>query len=330
MMSLKFDILDLSRQNRLWPLSPWFDARLDALITDGAFPDRKGIETLRDRILDRLVAHRQNGPDTAVLGMSGGVDSALAAALLARAGWNVYGHTMPIAQNPEETRRGEDACLALNIPHVHIDLGAEYEALLKGLSRVDHALSESQGTALDIRRGNLRARLRMIALYDQARRRGGLVVSTDNFSELTAGFWTLHGDVGDLAPIQTLLKSWEVPALARLMNVPEDTWRATPTDGLGISHSDEDQLGASYLEWDLIVLSVSRVLDTRPGIDRDDLKTAIGVRDEPRAAAVFERVLDRMGASWFKRSGTLVIPHPFEDRIAMSDRIDSRLFKPPA
>lgn len=327
-MSLKSDILDLSRQDRLWPLSPWFSAHLDTLIADGSFPDAKGIETLRDHIIGRLVAFRADGPDTAVLGMSGGVDSALTAALLKAAGWRVIGHTLPISQNPEETRRGEDASIALGLEHVHIDLGQEYEALRSGLARIDPDLKGGTGETLDIRRGNLRARLRMIALYDQARRHDGLVASTDNFSELTAGFWTLHGDVGDLAPIQTLLKSWEVPALARISGVPEETWRATPTDGLGISHSDEDQLGASYLEWDILILSVSRALARTPGLDLESLRDAIGVQEEPRAAAVFARVMQRMGSSWFKRHGTVITPHPFEDRPGLAASIDARFFMP--
>lgn len=58
--------------------------------------------------------------------------------------------------------------------------------------------------------------------------------STDNLIELGAGFRTLHGDVGDLSPIQSLLKSWEEPFLARLNDVPESTVRAQLTDGLGI------------------------------------------------------------------------------------------------
>ena len=60
----------------------------------------------------------------------------------------------------------------------------------------------------------------MATLYNMAASHGGLVAGTDNYSELTAGFWTLHGDVGDISPIQSLLKSWEVPYLAKSLGVP--------------------------------------------------------------------------------------------------------------
>ena len=106
------------------------------------------------------------------------------------------------------------------------------------------------------RQGNIRARLRMITLYNLAHKVAGCVGSTDNFSELAAGFWTLHGDVGDIAPIQSLNKSWEVPMLAKMLDVPQATVEAVPTDGLGISNSDADQLGMSYLEFDIALFEL--------------------------------------------------------------------------
>jgi hypothetical protein len=117
--------------------------------------------------------------------------------------------------------------------------------------------------AIRVRKGNIRARLRMITLYNLAQLHGGFVASTDNLSELGAGFWTLHGDVGDYSPIQSLLKSWEVPYLAQLNGVPESTVRAKPTDGLGIDSGDEAQLGASYLEWDLMTYALHQGMAVR-------------------------------------------------------------------
>lgn len=106
-----------------------------------------------------------------------------------------------------------------------------------------------------VQRGNMKARVRMICLYDLAHANQGIVLSTDNLTELLLGFWTLHGDVGDLGMIQSLFKT-EVYGLAsylarKLESEDMETEAAqairkciaaNPTDGLGITDSDLDQL----------------------------------------------------------------------------------------
>ena len=251
------DILALSRQTPRGPLSPWFDARLREQVDSGRFLPPDDLQAVGERLIGQLVAYReQAGVATAVLGMSGGVDSAVTAALLKQAGWRVVGYTLPIGQDPIETERGAEACRALGLEHLHLDLSPQYRDMVEGLGDLDPPLRHGDTEPLRTRRGNIRARLRMVTLYDQAHRWGGLVASTDNFSELGAGFWALHGDVGDLAPVQSLLKSWEIPWMARAHGVPERTWRARPTDGLGIGEGDEAQIGATYLEWDITVFAV--------------------------------------------------------------------------
>jgi nicotinamide-nucleotide amidase len=246
--------------------------------------------------------------------MSGGVDSALTAALFAKAGYHVIGVTMPIRQDPVETERGVEACRALGIEHRHIDLSGLYSATVEAQLLLDPDLNGAgDDRAVRVRLGNIRARLRMVTLYNLASACGGLVASTDNLSELGAGFWTLHGDVGDFSPIQALLKSWEVPSLAQLNGVPESTVRATPTDGLGIAAGDEAQLGCSYLEWDLMVYALGNELD---------------IPDSERR--VRSAVMNRMKSTWFKRRNPLRVSHPLEDRYAMIDAIDRRYFVPEA
>ncbi len=275
--------------------------------------------TLLPGLVTTLADYReQTGVTSAVLGMSGGVDSALTAALFKRAGWRVIGYTLPIYQDTQETRRGVDACLALGIEHVHLDLSRQYDAMSGAMGAVDPDLQATLSMSNRIRLGNIRARLRMMALYDQAARYGGLVAGTDNFSEFSAGFWTLHGDVGDLAPIQALLKSWEVPALARFVGVPEDIWRAKPTDGLAIDDGDEAQLGVSYLEWDLMLLAL---IEAGQG-DRLDLG------DDARAAHALACVAGRMKKSWFKRTGPIRLPHPGTDRFGRLERLEHHLTLP--
>lgn len=220
-------------------LDPALGSILEAMVDEAA-----PISVIHDTIVSELVQYRENsGIDTVVIGLSGGVDSAVTAKLFQHARWNVLPYTLPIDQRVEETTRAKVTATLLGRVLPEIDLTDEYVALRDKLSKT--------GPLTAIQLGNIRARLRMTTLYNEAARHGGIVASTDNFSELAAGFWTLHGDVGDIAPLQYLNKSWEVPLLAKYIGFPESIWRATPTDGLGISNSDEDQLGCSYLEWDI-------------------------------------------------------------------------------
>ncbi|WP_029008680.1 NAD(+) synthase [Azospirillum halopraeferens] len=328
-MTLQDSILDLSRQARIGPLSPWLARRFEEQVARGLFLPESELDTVGTRLVADLAAYRaQAGVGTAVLGMSGGVDSALTAALLKRAGWRVVGYTLPIEQAPEETERGVEACRALGLEHLHLDLSDQYRALVATLGGLDPDLPGAGDTARRIRRGNLRARLRMITLYDQAHRFGGVVASTDNLSELGAGFWTLHGDVGDIAPVQSLLKSWEVPWMARAYGVPERTWRATPTDGLGIDAGDEAQLGASYLEWDVMVFAIMDAAFRDPDLTADALPERLGLLGDERAALVHRNVMTRLGRTWFKRVNPIRLEHPIDDRFTAIDTLDARFFRP--
>ncbi|NEX48786.1 NAD(+) synthase [Pseudotabrizicola algicola] len=328
-MPLHTQILDLSRQSAAGGLSPWFSARLQEQIADGRFLPEDRLAEICDRLVEQLSDYREQAAiHTAVLGMSGGVDSALTAALLKRAGWLVIGFTLPILQDPEETQRGFDACEALGLEHRHLDLSDAFEHMLTTCGGLDAVLMHGDDTAPRTRRGNLRARLRMMTLYDQAHRFGGLVASTDNFSELGAGFWTLHGDVGDLAPVQSLLKSWEVPWLARATGVPEQIWRALPTDGLGIGAGDEAQIGATYLEWDIILFALMDALRADPDLTARDLSSALDMKGDRHARDVLDAVLHRLATTWFKRMNPIRLDHPVTDRYGQLDAVDERLFRP--
>lgn len=323
------DILELSRQAPRGPLSPWFDTRLRQQVAGGLFLPPDDLRAVGEALVARLADYRrQAGVSTAVLGMSGGVDSALTAALLKAAGWRVVGYTLPIEQVAEETERGIEACHALGIEHLNLDLSEQYRNMVAGLGALDEDLRQSDAEPLRTRRGNIRARLRMITLYDQAHRWGGLVASTDNFSELGAGFWTLHGDVGDLAPVQALLKSWEVPWMARAHGVPERIWRATPTDGLGIGAGDEAQIGATYLEWDIALFAVIEALRGNPDLAAADLPAALAAAEDPVATRSLAVILDRLRRTWFKRVNPIAFEHPRDDRFAMLDTLDERLYRP--
>ena len=326
---LESEILNLSRQDQAGGLSPWFSRNFSNQVEQGLFLSGSKLQDVQDQLVGQLHDYReQTGVGTAVLGMSGGVDSALTAALFKAAGWRVIGLTLPIHQVQEETKRGVDACRALDLEHFHLDLSEEYDRMVLAMADLDAAIASGDDEGVRTRRGNLRARLRMMTLYDQAHRFGGLVASTDNFSELGAGFWTLHGDVGDLAPVQGLLKSWEVPWLARNIGVPEHTWRAKPTDGLGIGAGDEVQIGATYLEWDIAVFALDQAWHDNPDVTVSDMHRLLNTQGDQHAQKVVATVLTRLGRTWFKRINPINLSHPQSDRLALIGTLDEGLFRP--
>ena len=291
------------------------DVLLTALIEKEVYADN--IVELRDGLVSDLAEYKDTyNIDTVVLGMSGGIDSALTASLFRDAGYRVIGVTLPIEQHPDETMRGVEACEKLGIEHLQVDLTKEFKSMCEGISHLDSNINrfndDEDEKDVKIRRGNIKARLRMITLYNLASLHKGFVASTDNFSELAAGFWTLHGDVGDVAPIQSLTKSWEVPAMAELQGVPESIILAKPTDGLGVANGDEDQFGCSYLEFDIGLLSRCYGSDYQSNSER--------MKD------VFDIVDSRVGSTVYKRFNPSNLNHPTQpDRYDLLGNYDKIL-----
>lgn len=314
------DKTTLLRYNRNPEISTWFEEQLWNLTDDGVY--HNNIEQLKDKLIENLVTYRKEWSlENIFIGMSGGIDSAVTGALFKEAGWNVTGVTMPIHQVVEETDRGREACETLGINHIHADLTEGYELFrFNSLGLLDQLAKEApQGVDLSshdrdtrVRLGNVRARMRMITLYNLASLNKGIVGSTDNFSELAAGFWTLHGDVGDVAPIQSLTKSWEVPALAEVLGVPDSIVSAKPTDGLGVANGDEDQFGFSYLEFDIAMFSLFKNNDLEPENEKDK--------------AIVESVKQRLASTIYKRFNPLNLQHPLdEDRYIQLEELDNYL-----
>lgn len=187
-----------------------------------------------------------------VLGISGGIDSAVVSALCAKTGLRTLCVEMPIHQAPSQITRGQKHIESLkkqfmNVTNIEVDLTPTFETM-----KSIFPLAE-ENDQLQLTLANTRARLRMTSLYYFAGLHGYLVAGTGNkIEDFGVGFYTKYGDGGvDLSPIADLLKS-EVYEVAKYLGINEDIVEAAPTDGLfGDSRSDEDQIGASYdeLEW---------------------------------------------------------------------------------
>lgn len=292
-------ITHIIRLNRNPELSPWFRQQLNQQLEAGLY--QNDAEALFRPICASLKEYSSNNHiNTVVVGMSGGIDSAVTAMLFQRAGWQVIPVILPIHQNPAETERALETCRAMMIDPVTVDLSDQYDSMVECLSQVDKQLATCTQHHSRVRKGNIRARLRMTTLYNIAHMHNGIVASTDNFSEMAAGFWTLHGDVGDVAPIQCLTKSWEVPLLAKYLGVPDSTRNAIPTDGLGISNGDEDQMGFSYLEFDIGVFAMMHVTDIQGALQDAS----------PADCELLGRIRDRVKRTVFKRRCPINLDHP--------------------
>jgi NAD+ synthase len=187
-----------------------------------------------------------------VVGVSGGIDSAVTSALAARTGQPLLCIEMPIHQPSDQVSRAWEHIELLqkkysNVQAVGVNLTPLFDQFLAMLPKPTNQDSSERALV------NTRARLRMTTLYYFAQLHNRLVVGTGNkVEDFGVGFYTKYGDGGvDISPIADLLKT-EVYALGRELNVPQSILEAKPTDGLwGDDRSDEDQLGASYpeLEW---------------------------------------------------------------------------------
>ena len=180
---------------------------------------------------------KKNNLKALVLGISGGIDSTVCAALCKQVDVPLIGVSLPCSTNGTDevssaTLAGNEFCTTFE----EINLEEVYETVEDFCRGTLHDID-----ATPISRGNIKARLRMITLYDIASRMGGIVVDTDNLTEHFLGFWTLHGDDGDFNPIGCLWKH-EVYDLAKWMkeNVYKDSKALEaaiaiiPTDGNGV------------------------------------------------------------------------------------------------
>ncbi len=207
-----------------------------------------------DHITDWLKTYSEkSGTNGFVIGVSGGIDSAVTSSLCALTGRKVVLLEMPIYQASSQVSRAQEHISWLkskfpNVMSAQIELTQTFDAFMSAMPQVT---STDEVKYLSL--ANSRARLRMTSLYYVAGIHKLLVAGTGNkVEDFGVGFYTKYGDGGvDLSPIADLYKT-EVYALAKQMGIADSILKAPPTDGLwGDDRTDEDQIGASYpeLEW---------------------------------------------------------------------------------
>jgi len=211
-------------------------------------------QAIIDHIVNWLKSYSNaSGTSGYVVGVSGGIDSALTSTLCALTGRKTLLLEMPIHQAANQVSRAQEHIAWLkarysNVSDARIDLTPSYDLFMNSMK----LLSEDEHTQ-HLAMANTRARLRMTTLYYHGGIHRLLVAGTGNkVEDFGVGFYTKYGDGGvDVSPIADLMKT-EVYELAAFLGVAQSIQLAAPTDGLwGDDRSDEDQIGASYpeLEW---------------------------------------------------------------------------------
>lgn len=183
---------------------------------------------------------REAGAKGIVAGLSGGIDSAVVAALGRRVfGANMLAVTMPCHSDPSDATDALLVAESLDISHRTVELSETFDRLTAAVADGGILLS-------DMARANIKARLRMVTLYGIAQSMSYLVCGTGNRSEWEIGYFTKYGDsASDLLPLVDLLKC-EVRAVAAYLEIPERIIAKAPTAGLWAGQTDEKEMGFDY------------------------------------------------------------------------------------
>ena len=217
------------------------------------------MENIASQIINWIKTYAENARAKGlVIGVSGGVDSAVVSTLCARTGLPTLCLEMPIHQAESHVSRAEEHIEFLkahypNVNNLKVDLTPVFNQFVTEIPPTDKSTYEM---AL----ANTRARLRMTTLYYFAGLEGYIVVGTGNkIEDFGVGFFTKYGDGGvDISPIADLMKS-EVYKLGEYLHIPKSILKAKPSDGLfGDDRSDEDQLKATYDELERAMLQTEQ------------------------------------------------------------------------
>ena len=263
-------------------------------------------EEIKEKLISYLTLHKIK---SVTIGLSGGLDSSVNAYIFSEVckelGIGLNGRFIIVGSfNHYEMYRAKSFGILFCDSFQIDDLTDIYTAYLK-----KHETKSDKESDFDkkVRRGNIKARLRMIHLYDINQQKKGLVSDNDNKTERELGFWTLHGDVGDITPLASLYKTEVFNLAVYIYNEKcktynekkafEDVIKAVPTDGLGITSSDLEQIGAkSYHDVDEILFS-------------SHLDSDLSLLKDKYGKDVVDKVITRHKNSEFKRN------HPYRIEI---------------
>jgi len=206
------------------------------------------VASLTDRIRKAVTG---TGCKGVVLGLSGGIDSAVVAKLCADAigPENVLCVFMPSRVTPADDYRITSEICA--------DWGTEYKILdvQPAVDSLSAMLATKTDTPLD--GGNIAARCRMIVLFNLAKKSGRLVMGTSNESEFRIGYFTKFGDGAcDVSPLSGIYKT-QVRQIAKILNIPEEIIKRAPTAGLWAGQTDEEEMGITYDDLDPVLYHIS-------------------------------------------------------------------------
>jgi NAD+ synthase len=203
------------------------------------------------------------GGTGAVLGLSGGLDSAVVAALAKQAfPHHTLAIIMPCHSDPQDVDDATMVAHHFGIPSVNVDLTPIFDLLLETLAASSSDLPESQ-----VAMANLKPRLRMTTLYAFANQLDYRVLGAGNRSELAVGYFTKYGDGGvDLLPLGCVVKS-EVRELARQLDMPPRILEKPPSAGLWADQTDEAELGLTYEELDAYLLTGAASPEVKTRVD---------------------------------------------------------------
>ena len=195
--------------------------------------------------------------DGLVVGLSGGIDSAVVARLCQIAmPNNILGVLLPCHSDPQDEADANLVAQHFKLPTITIELEKSYDALLKQLQGA--LASQTDGSRMP--EANLKPRLRMTSLYFVANTFNYLVAGTGNRSELEIGYFTKYGDGGlDMLPLGNLFKD-QVRTLARELDIPTPIIEKAPSAGLWLGQTDENEMGFSYADLELYLRENSNKL----------------------------------------------------------------------
>jgi NAD+ synthase len=221
-----------------------------------------------------------------VVGVSGGIDSAVSTLLAVNAigKENIYPVLLPYGSL--STQATLDAMTFLSNTGIPVT-----QIIRIDIKNAVDELARQSGAADSLRRGNLMARIRMACLFDQAKKRNALVLGTENRTEYELGYYTRYGDeASDLEPLRICWKT-EVYEIARMLGVPENILKKAPSADLWFEQTDEKEFGFTYEEADRVL---SLLLD--------DGKSEAEIVSSGMNPATLQKILTRREANLFKRN----------------------------